>query len=274
MVTMSSLMLKALFCLSKGVIRGNRQYMNRHMGESCYIFGNGASLKGMDLSSFSDRISIGCNSLFVHKDFLKINCYYYLLPAPFVLYRYAKYYGRWQRNYIGDQFKEKIRLFPNTLFFTNLSNFFALDSKNVRYLHHFGKRDWNFGNARLDGVFGFMEGAFFSMIGLAYLMGFRKLRLVGCDYTFYPRYQSHFFEKGRGFAIQEECPIYASDFLKECEQFLDIETIVPPGIRSQSIATKEYEKLTGKSYIYRENTEIVRMDDLEKIAKQEVYDVL
>jgi hypothetical protein len=272
-VTMTSTLAKALFCFSKGVISRNRRYMNLHAGESCYIFGNGVSLKGMDLSVFSDQVAIGCNSFFFHKDFSKINCYYYTLPAPFLLYRYAKYYGKWQRNHIGELFRDKIRVFQNTIFFTNLSNIFACRSSNIRYLHHFGNKKWSFSSARLDGIFGFMQGAFFSMIGLAYLMGFRKLGLIGCDYVFHPRRQSHFFEKGKGVEIQEDCGIYAIDFLKECEQFLDLEIIVPPGTRSQSVRTKDYEKLSGKPYIFRENTEIVSMDDLEKLAKQRTYNV-
>ena len=57
-----------LFTLSKGILGKNKKFKNIHEGESCYIFGNGISLKDMDLKKFSDKTSIGCGYLFLHND--------------------------------------------------------------------------------------------------------------------------------------------------------------------------------------------------------------
>ena len=86
----------------------NKKFQNIHSEEECYIFGNGASLKSMDFEMFSDKVSIGSNSLFLHKDFNKLDCRYYALPTSFLFHRYRKFYNQWQRNYLGEMYKEKI----------------------------------------------------------------------------------------------------------------------------------------------------------------------
>ena len=55
----------------------NKQFKDIHKGESCYIFGNGASLKYFDLKLFNDRISIGCGALLTLLDIKEIDLKYY-----------------------------------------------------------------------------------------------------------------------------------------------------------------------------------------------------
>lgn len=263
-----------LFRLAQPLLRRNRQFENRHAGQSCYVFGNGASLKGVDLSCFSDRISIGCNSLFLHKDFGKLDCRYYFLPAAFLFHRYRKYYGRWHRNYMGDLYREKVPAHPNVKFFTSLSNWVGLRADNLYYTHHFCSRAWDFGQARLDGHFSFMQGGMYAMVGLAFWMGFKNMILVGCDYTFSPRHGSHFFEKGPGRKIEDEEIPYGGDFFGECAKVMDLSVIVPDGVRSKLMPWIEYSAHSGKPFLYRENTEIVSGHDLELLAKQGSYNIL
>jgi hypothetical protein len=262
-----------LFRLAQPLLRRNRQFENRHAGQSCYVFGNGASLKGMDLARFSDRISIGCNSLFLHNDFDKLDCRYYFLPAPFLFHRYRKYYGRWHRNYMGDLYREKVLAHPGVSFFTSLSNCIGLSADNLYYTHHFGSRAWDFGQARLDGHFSFMQGGMYAMIGLAFSMGFKSVTLVGCDYAFSPRYVSHFFEKGLGGKIENEEEIYGGNFFSECAKMMDLSIMVPDSVRSELMPYIEYSVHTGKPFLYRENTEIVSQHDLELLAKQRGYNI-
>ena len=262
-----------LLGLAQPLLRRNRQFENRHAGQSCYVFGNGASLKGMDLSGFADRVSIGCNSLFVHKDFDKLDCRYYFVSAPFIFYRYRKYYGRLQRNYLGELYREKIMAYPAVSFFTSLSNWGKLREDNLFYTHHFGSRTWDFGQARLDGRFSFMQGAIYAMVGLAHWMGITSITLVGCDYAFSPQYGSHFFEKAPSEKIENEEAPYGGNFFSECAKVMDLSIIVPDGVRSNLMPYVEYSAHAGKRHLYRENTEIVSQQDLGFFAKQGYYNI-
>lgn len=262
-----------LFSLSQPLLLRNRQFENRHAGQSCYVFGNGASLKEMDLSSFSDRVSIGCNSLFLHKDFDKLDCRYYSLPAPFLFHRYRKYYGSWQRNYIGDLYRKKVITYPSVSFFTSLSNWVGLRADNLYYTHHFGSRAWDFDRIRLDERFSFMQGGMYAMVGLAFCMGFASVTLVGCDYAFSPRFGSHFFEKGLGEKIENEEAPYGGNFFNECMKLMDLSIIVPDGVRSELMPCLDYSAHAGKSLFYRENVEIVSQRDLDFLARQGCYNI-
>jgi len=262
-----------LFYLAQPLIRRNRKFENRHAGQSCYVLGNGASLKGMDLARFSDRISIGCNSLFVHQDFNQLDCRYYFLPAAFLFHRYRKYYGSWQRNYMGDLYRKKVLAHSAVSFFTSLSNWVGLRADNLYYTHHFGSRAWDFGRASVDGHFSFMQGGIYAMIGLAFFMGFESITLVGCDYAFSPRYGSHFFEKGLGQKIEDEEEIYGGDFFSDCSKVLNLSIVVPDHIESKLMPRLEYSAYAKKPFRYRENTEIVARQDLEVLSKQGFYNI-
>ena len=60
----------ALFFNAEGLFK---QIRGKHKGEECYIFGDGLSLKYMDLSFFSDKPAIACNNFIFHKDFKKVD---------------------------------------------------------------------------------------------------------------------------------------------------------------------------------------------------------
>lgn len=262
-----------LFQVAQPLLHRNRRFENRHAGQSCYVFGNGASLKGMDLACFSDRVSIGCNSLFLHKDFDKLDCRYYVLPAAFLFHRYRKYYGRLYRNYMGDLFRENVLAHPGVSFFTSLSNWIGLRAANLYYIHHFGSRGWDFEHVRLHKQFSFMQGAMYAMVGLAYCMGFTSITLVGCDYAFSPRYGFHFFEQGLGQKIEDDGAHYGGDFFGECAKLMDFSIIVPDGVRSELMPQVAYATHAGKPLMYRENAEIVSQHDLRLLAKQGYYNI-
>ena len=81
---------KILNFFAKSVLSKNKKFKGLHAGESCYIFGAGASLKYFDLGLFNDRVSIGCGQLFVHRDIHKLDLKYYYVGDTFVYYRYWK----------------------------------------------------------------------------------------------------------------------------------------------------------------------------------------
>lgn len=71
-----------IYQASSEVLGKVRKFNNIHKGESCYIFGDGISLKSMDLHQLSDKCAIACNYVPFHKEFVSLNCSYGVVSAP------------------------------------------------------------------------------------------------------------------------------------------------------------------------------------------------
>lgn len=263
---------KLLLYIAQAELAKNKRFKDMHKGQSCYLIGNGVSLKSMDLAKFNDKIAIGCNSLFLHNDFDKLDCRYYQIPATFTFYPYRRYYGKLQGNYLGDLYRRKIRENEQVHFFTSLTNFLNMRGKNVYFTHHFGSRRSSLDRCEMDGAFSFMAGATYAMLGTAIYMGFDSAVLVGCDYTFTPAQNSHFFEKGEG-SVQKELGSPYGDLFEEIKKRIDVTTIVQDGMQSSVLKYIEYEKYMNCSPTYRENTEIVDKRYLDLLDKQGFYNV-
>lgn len=259
---------RLLFHLAKGILARNGKFKNRHKRDSCYIFGNGASLKTMDLARFSDRISIGCNLLCVHKDFRALDMWYYLVPEPFFFYPVwdNRYTGEIQINHLGACVRKGIALHKDISIFTSLSNIFGLRGANVFYLHHFGTREPSVEDCEMDGKFSFMKGALHSMIGTAIYMGFDRAILVGCDYTFSPQKDKRFFEPGTGITSNRFENVYARLF-EEASKRIDLMVITDDGAKSDALRYEEYCRFANTYSTYRENTELVRGDYLDLLER-------
>ena len=89
---------KILLKVSSKTLEKNAKFKDIHKGESCYIFGNGSSLKHYDLKLFNDRVSIGCGTLFSHIDVNSINLKYYYIPGSLFFYKFWKnpYSGKYE----------------------------------------------------------------------------------------------------------------------------------------------------------------------------------
>lgn len=268
---------KLLFQLTKGVLARNKKFKNRHKGDSCYIFGNGASLKSMDLTKFSDRISIGCNFLCLHNDFRALDIRYYLTVEPYFCYPVFRnpYTGDIQINHLGVLFKKAMTPHKEVTLFLSLSNYLGFRGDNVFYLHHFGSRDVSRDRCEMDASFSFMRGGLYSMIGAAIYMGFERAILVGCDYTFSPHKDGHFYKNGRGISSQRHNNIYA-ELLEEASKRIDLITITDDGARSDVLNYQEYRQFVKSDSNYRENNELVSSDYLsilEKAARKRQIDL-
>ena len=65
------------------ILKRNKKFYNLYKDKECYLFGNGSSIKYIDLSDFADKHSIVINWMFLHKDFKKLN-----IAADFTLHPY------------------------------------------------------------------------------------------------------------------------------------------------------------------------------------------
>ena len=190
---------RILFNLTEKILLRNKKFKGIHNGESCYLFGNAKSLKYYDLSLFNDRVSIGCNLLFFHKDFSKIRMSYYYNGDPFNFYPFLRdpYTRKIVRHVLGNLYKKKISENSDVNYFINVSDYPIMRGKNIFYAHHFGQQFSDYSNCSLDGVFSANQTALSGMLGLAIYLGFKDVTLVGCDHLLRPKATEHFFEYGR-----------------------------------------------------------------------------
>jgi hypothetical protein len=259
---------EVLRCVFTPLLERNRRFKGLHQGESCYIIGNGASLKNMDLKSFSDLPAIGTNFLCIHNDVGLLNLRYYVLPEPSFFYPIMKnpYNGKIQVNVMRNLFKKAISSHPEVALFTSASNLFGLWRRNTFYMHHLGNRTPTKEHMDICGEFSFMNGALSAALGLAIQLGFKKAYLLGCDYLCAPSKGRHFYSYGPSVIINKE-PNQIDPFdslLKEVEGLIDLQVITDTGTSSK-LPYQDYYQFTGNKTRYLENSDIVRPDYMEML---------
>ena len=269
-------MIKALKKIILPFVKPELQKVNKlrnlHNGESCYLIGNGITLKWFDLEAFSDKISISCGSLPFHNDFHKLNVKYMSYIEPWFFYPKSwsiRNPFKITRNVRQNAFINAIQDNPDITFFLNLSNYFALNSKNIKFLYKeiYDKNlNQNFISKRINSF----HGAIRTMILMAIYMGFKECILVGFDYTHLPSRNLHFYEKGEGQFIPQ--PNYNEDFFTIAKEFINIKTITLDG-KSEYLEAITYEDYTGKKPFFRENKDLLKVDYLEMLATWKGYSI-
>jgi hypothetical protein len=260
---------KILLLLSKQKLRRNKRFKGIHSGESCYIFGNGVSLKYFDLKEFNDRVSIGCNMLFTHRNVNELNLKYYYMGHTFLFYKYWKnpYSFKYQRNMLGPLYRKKIKLNSHAEYFTSLSNCFGLKGANINYLHHFGTLHSRLKSVDFTNSFSSMDGGLDGMLGIAIYMGFKDIILVGCDYLSFPKMYWHFFESGESLDWNND-EVPKKELLLSAKKEADIKILtVDNNYKSDILPCMTYHELTNKRPVYKENTQLVSDNDLMFLDK-------
>jgi hypothetical protein len=244
-----------LYQISKPIIGRLGKFNGIHNGESCYIFGDGVSVKYMDLALFSDKKSIAVNNFPFHKDFNTINCHYCVTIAPYFFSPFFGYPPEKKRHLyeMSKIYKNLIVSNPKINYFINLSNYPFVRANNV--FHLFRKLSdprlsADFISNRINCFSGVSQAAMM----LAIFMGFDHIYLVGFDYTHSPSRILHWYEKGKG--IYRPQVNYQKDFFEIAKEFIDITTITLDGT-SDFINAVTYKEHTGREPIYRENTELL-----------------
>ena len=110
------------------------KFYNTCHGEDCYIFGDGVSIKSMDIKAFSDKKSIACNFFPFHNDFPNINCQYCVVPEPWWFSPFGGYRPM-ERDFLiatSKEYKDLIDQYSDRNYFINLSNLRSLTLINVK----------------------------------------------------------------------------------------------------------------------------------------------
>jgi hypothetical protein len=242
------------------------KFKDAHKRESCYIIGDGISIKWFDLSIFSDKISMPIALIPFHNDFHKLNTKYLILSEPYWFYPYFKLpkpYGYYWRNTHQAAYKNIINSDLDKEYFINASNIPVLHSKNITFIFnkiYDSRLANNFICNRIDAY----AGSFRTSITLAIYMGFKHIYLIGCDYTHNPSISLHWYEKGEG--VVGNTIGYQDKFLTLASEFIDITTISLNGkTNSSAIQSISYEEYTGEKPFYRENSELVDLESLSML---------
>ena len=265
---------KGLFKIATPILSKVERFKNKHAGETCYLFGDGTSIKYFDLSLFSDKISFSLVKIPFHKEFKFLNCKYSLMLEPYYFYPYFRLdmypHTLWKNN-VQKIYRKCIDHNKDINFFSNLSNYPVLWNSNIDYL--FQKNpDQNFKfeeECYLNGV-DIFKGSFTCSISLAIYMGFKEIFLVGCDYTHEKKSRGYWFEKGKG-TMKPEL-IYQKKFLDIASKYSKITTITLQG-KGSVLPSITYSEYTKKEPIFRENVELSDISNLKTFAEWPGYKI-
>lgn len=242
-----------------------KKFKDQHKGESCYIFGDGASIKFFDLNSFPKKPAFSLSCLPFHKDAYVLNFRYKLLIQPFYFYPYYKTHTSIEKKWLRHKIKDKyIELFKNNNrsdCFISLSNYPVLRGDNIFHLFNtINDKDSDFLNECRHNQIDIYKGSLLASISLAIYMGFKEIVLVGCDYTHKKSRVGHWYEKGRG--VFEPHKNYEKNFLNIARKYANIFTITMDDVGSV-LPGITYKEFTGNDLIYRENIEILDIEILK-----------
>ena len=245
------------------------KFRNIHKGQTCYIFGDGPSIKWFDLSLLGDHVGICCGSLPFHKDFDKLNVKYLTLAEPWFfvpkLFQPKILHGFRAK---AKEYKKFIKRSLDKDFFINLSNRFSLSGKNINYVFRGLSKNIN-KTDELLGHFDLFNGSFRASRTLAYYLGFSKIYLVGFDaWTIQPTRNIRFYELGEG--ELSEATNFDIEFLNVLKREIDIYTISAEG-QSNNVKNISYLSHTGKYPVFRENYEIMDKYYLKIMASYPKY---
>ena len=261
--------------LCKKILSKNSELHNVYHGQTCYLFGNGYSLKYIDLKKFNNVLSFTTGLNYIHKDFSHLNIVgdFHLHPGIFSPIWRHPYTHKITIINKTRKFLLKSKRIPDDIkFFTSLYNYpFLKKNKNTFYLHNFGASlDFNKINPAYE--FSLMSGSIFATIGIAAYMGFKKIIFVGMDYLSSNPKHGHFYEHGirekivdvDGFVKNTKIVTNFYEKNYDCEfNFLSLKNST-----SNHFSNIEYESFFDDMEFYKENTELVKknlLDDLTRI---------
>ena len=265
---------KGLYKIANPILSKVTRFKNKHEGETCYIFGDGVSIKYFDLSLFSDKISFSLGKIQYHKDFRFLNCKYCLMLEPYYFYPYFRLkmppHTLW-RNNIQKIYRKFINYNKDINFFINFSNYPLLWNSKVDYLFYkFPDQNFKFEEeCNLNGVDVF-KGSLRSAITLAIYMGFKEIFLVGCDYTHEKARNRHWYEKGEG--TMRPDGEYDKKFFNIATKYLKITTITLQG-KGNVLPGISYIDYTKKEPKYSENIYLSNISNLKTFAEWPGYKI-
>ena len=262
--------------LSRKILNNNKKLFNSYYGQTCYLFGNGYSIKYLDFKNFKNLNIFSTGLNYLHKDYKYLNVVadFHLHPgifSPVWRHPYSK-----KISIVNNTRKFLIktkRVSNKCNFFTSILNYpFIKNKKNVFFLHNFKK---NFDLTKVDPTseFSLMNGSLHAMIGIGAYMGFKEFIFVGMDYLSSKPKHGHFYEFGlrqKTVVLDEyvkKIKILTDYFNKKnnCKfYFLSLKDVV-----SENYENINYEQKFNTKEKYKENFELINVQTLEELSNIE-----
>ncbi len=231
------------------------KFSNLHEGGTCYIFGDGPSIKWFDLNEFADHPAICCGIIPFHNDFTKLDAKYYVLIEPWLFV--SKIFQPkilHDLRQISAEYKKCIDSLSDQEIFVNLSNILSISGANINYVYQKLPKPRNKTDQLVNQLDCF-GGSFHASLTLAYYLGFKRIYLVGFDaWTIQPARTLHWYELGDGAFFNPTN--FATEFLNVLKAEMDIYTISKDG-KSCNVKNISYASYTGKKPEYKENYELL-----------------
>lgn len=224
------------------------KFKNIHNGKTVYIFGNGPSLKDINLDKFKDEITFASNKIFLLFDFFTWRPTYYTVEDDLVLKQNKKQiYGLEVKNI----------LFPYTsiLYLKKLSKIIYFNFFQNSFFDAMPK----FSNNPISGLY-WGGSVIYTQIQLAAFMGAKKIILLGVDFNF--NIPSSYENSTKTIVSRGEINHFSPEYRKKGEKW---------NIPNLDLQEKSYEKVLD--YCQTNNIEIynaTRGTHLKIIPKTEL----
>lgn len=250
---------------------GWRKFSRRHAGETCYIFGDGPSIKCFDLAQFTRYPAICCGVIPFHRDFHLLRARYVSVVEPWLfapkilqprwLHAFRALASEYRKFFVANRDKE---------FFVNLSNRPWIRGDNINFVFRGLPSIRNHTDAEL-GAIDLFAGSFHASLTLAYYLGFTTVYLVGFDaWTLLPTRNLRWYEYGEG-VVSRTVPA-PTNFLQIVKNEMDI-AVIAPGSAARDVRLVDYEEHTGKPLKYRENYELLEEHYLKVMDGCALYNI-
>jgi hypothetical protein len=257
---------------------------NLHEGETCYLIGNGPSLKNYDLTKFDDYYSLGCNWIVFHKDVDKIKMKYVLDIDPYYSWNFLTK----TRNYVVNDFSkvdpnliEKYRAESDRLNFVRFEHILGKLNfkkyKNCYFINGqkaFSRLRKNTKLQALEEKYLLVSGALRFQILIAVYMGFSRVILVGHDHLDKYSAKGHWYENYNAKKFYNLNEDWNNEFLRKMRQVIQIDQITEGESRLEFLNTFTYESYTGIKSKYNSNLSLLKEDFVEYLKTQKMYKII
>tara|TARA_B100000242_G_scaffold288249_2_gene256185 strand:- start:403 stop:1245 length:843 start_codon:yes stop_codon:yes gene_type:complete len=257
------------------LVSKNIRFKDKYKNQSCYIIGNGQSIKFFDLKKFSKKKTLTCSWMYLHNDYkhLDVVADLHFHPGIFAPIWKNPYSKKFELNHKCRNFLRKTgRLNGNIELFTSAYHFpFIFRKKKINYLHHFGIKEFLPTKIDPSKEFSLLYGSLFSLIGLANYMGFSKFYLIGMDYLYINPKNGHFYE----FGINNQNANIKNLYLRRVKKLfkfvsknLNKKIIIIGTQKSKSKLAENisYEKKFKSKLDYKENFQIINKKKLDGLS--------
>mgnify|MGYP006089444603 FL=1 len=249
-----------------------KQFKDINLNDTCYIFGDGVSMKSYKLKYFNNIPSICCGKIFLRSDFNFLNTYYYTIPEPRLFL--PKIFQK--RQYIIDNqivnklLKKKFSELNDIIFFLNVTNSPSISGSNINYIHRItSKMKREVKNTNNDPF----SGSFITTLSLAYHFGFKKVYLIGFDsFTQSTFTDIRWYEYGKLKNSYEGLKIKNS-LIDLYKNKMDITSVLIEKKESINFKSISYEEFTGESPVYQENHKLTSREHLKVLSTQPSYNI-